>query len=164
MNVTRIVSQTIWMMVLGFVAVLAGSAFAQELKGSKAEEQPAATASHKVVACYFHRTVRCPTCKKISAYIDEAVKDGYAAEIKAGKVEMILMDFQDPKNQKFTEAYKISGPTLVLMDVHDGKVTSWKPAPKVWSLVGKKDQFLKYVQDEVRSYLDAKPAAIQARR
>ena len=33
---------------------------------------------------------------------------------------------------------------------------SWKPAPKVWSLVGKKDAFVKYVQDEVRGYLETK--------
>lgn len=40
------------------------------------------------------------------------------------------------------------------MDVRDGKVTSWKPAPKVWSLVSKKDDFFRYVQSEMRSYLD----------
>ena len=54
---------------------------------------------------------------------------------------MTMIDFQDAKNQKFTEAYKITGPTLVILDIHDGKVKAWKPAPKVWSLVGKKSEF-----------------------
>ena len=72
---------------------------------------------------------------------------------------MMMVDFQDAKNKKLTQAYKIAGPTLVIMDVHDGDVTSWKPAPKVWSLVGKKNDFFKYVQDEIRISLESKKTA-----
>lgn len=124
-----------------------------------AAEQPAAAPAHQVIACYFHRTVRCPTCQKISAYIEESVNAGYAQQIKDGGVKVVMIDFQDAKNQNFTKAYRITGPTLVLMNVKDGKVAEWKAAPKVWSLVGQKDQFVKYVQGEVRSYLDEKAAA-----
>ena len=112
-----------------------------------------------MIACYFHRTVRCPTCRRISAYIEEAVNTGFAPQMKDGSVKMVMVDFQDERNQKFTQAYRIAGPTLVLMDVHDGKVTSWKPAPKVWSLVGNKDQFFRYVQGEVQSYLEGERTA-----
>ena len=45
------------------------------------------------------------------------------------------------------------------MDVHDGGTTAWKPAPKVWSLVGKKSDFFKYVQGEIQVYLDDKKTA-----
>jgi hypothetical protein len=128
---------------------------------ASAADKPAAGPSHQVIACYFHRTVRCPTCRRISAYIEESVSTGFAPQIKNGSVKMLMIDFQNAKNQKYTEAYQIAGPTLVLMDVHDGKVTSWKPAPKVWSLVGNKDEFLKYVQGEVQSYLDGQKSAGQ---
>lgn len=111
---------------------------------------------HQVVACYFHRTVRCPTCQKIGAYIEESVNTGFAPQIKDGSMKIVMIDFQNAKNQNFTQAYRITGPTLVLMDVKDGKVVAWKAAPKVWSLVGQKDQFVKYVQGEVQSYLGAK--------
>lgn len=112
--------------------------------------------SHRVIVCYFHRTQRCPTCKRISAYIEEAIRAGFAREIKQRRVAMTLVDFQDRKNARYTKAYKIKGPTLVIIDVRDGKVAAWKPAPKVWSLVKKKDEFFKYVQKEVRAYLEAK--------
>ena len=79
---------------------------------------------------------------------------GFASQVKDGSVKMVMIDFQDARNQKYTEAYQIAGPTLVLMDVHSGKVTSWKPAPKVWSLVGNKDEFFRYVQGELQSYLE----------
>lgn len=110
---------------------------------------------HQVIACYFHRTVRCPTCRRISAYIEEAVQAGFPAELKAGTVKMVMIDFQDPRNQKYAQAYQITGPTLVLMDVRDGKVAAWKPAPSVWSLVADKEAFFRYVQGEVLSYLNS---------
>ncbi|OHB80909.1 MAG: hypothetical protein A2V98_05565 [Planctomycetes bacterium RBG_16_64_12] len=141
--------------------MLLAVAFVVSEQGSQASaaDKPAAGPSHQVIACYFHRTVRCPTCRKISAYIEESVKTGFAHQMKDGRVKMLMIDFQDSKNQKYSEAYQIAGPTLVLMDVHDGKVTSWKPAPKVWSLVGNKDAFLRYVQGEVQSYLEGTQTA-----
>ena len=128
---------------------------AAEAKDSADAKKPAEPA-HRVIACYFHRTVRCATCQKISAYIEEAVKEKLAAEVKDGRVKMVMIDFQDAKNQQYTDSYQITGPTLVVMDVHDGKVKAWKAAPKVWALVGNKKAFLQYVEEEVRSYLDEK--------
>ena len=79
---------------------------------------------------YFHRTNRCATCKKINTYIEEAVQAEFAKEFKGGQVSVSMIDFQDKKNKEFTEGYKITGPTLVLADVHQGKVKAWKPAPR----------------------------------
>ncbi|MGQ9575966.1 MAG: nitrophenyl compound nitroreductase subunit ArsF family protein [Thermoguttaceae bacterium] len=119
---------------------------AMEAGGQQAAEGRAqAVRSHHVVACYFHRTVRCPTCKRISAYIEEAVQTGFARELREGRVGMVMLDFQDPNNEALAKAYHVTGPTLILMDVHNGKVARCKPAPKVWSLVGKKAEFVKYV-------------------
>jgi len=118
--------------------------------------EPAAEPSHQVIACYFHRTERCATCKKVGAYVEEAIQDGFGPQLQAGAVKIRMIDFQDAKNQAFAQAYRITGPTLVLLDVHDGKVTSWKPAAKVWTLVADKDQFVRYVCSEVESYLSTK--------
>ena len=140
---------------LGIVAAAASQAKAAE-PATATKQTAAAAAPHRVIACYFHRTERCPTCRKISAYIEESLNSAYAKEIKAGSVAVQMIDFQDPKNKKYTDYYKITVPTLVILDVQGDEVKAWKAAPKVWSLVGKKDAFLKYVQDEVRGYLKAK--------
>jgi len=113
---------------------------------------------HQVVARYFHRTKRCPTCQKISALIEEAVQAGFTDDLKSGKVKLQMVDYQDPRNQEVTATYKISDPMLVILNVRDGKVTKWKSAPKVWALFLKKDAFMKYVQDEMHTYLDENPA------
>jgi len=138
------------------VAVLGAGAFGEESKPAKADAKANAEPAHRVAAIYFHRTNRCATCKKISAYIEEAVQAGFAKELKGGQVSVSMIDFQDEKYKQYTEGYKITGPTMVVADVHDGKVTVWKPAPKVWTLVRDKDAFFKYVQGEVRGYLEAK--------
>jgi hypothetical protein len=123
--------------------------------------QSPAKPSHRVVACYFHRTVRCPTCQRIGAYIEESLETGMADEMSEGRVEWVMIDFQNPKNERYTRGYRITGPTLVITDIRDGKVVAWKAAPKVWSLVGKKDAFFKYVQDEVRAYLDPRESSAE---
>ena len=146
---------------LGLLAIcLAG---VQQAAGAEAADKPAdkpaAAPSHQVFACYFHRTSRCPTCERVSDYIEAAIGTGFKADVEAGSVKIVMVDFQDPKNEKFTKAYKVISPTLVLLDVHDGKVTAWKEAPKVWSLVARKAEFFSYVQGEVRGYLDGQKTA-----
>lgn len=122
-----------------------------------AAESPA----RQVILCYFHRTVRCPTCKMAGASVEEAARIGFPNQLKDGSVAVVDVDFQDPKNRQYVQAYRVSGPLLVVLDVRDGKVVAWKPAPKVWSLLGKKPELLKYVQTEVQSYLDTQAAASQ---
>lgn len=115
--------------------------------------------AHQVILCYFHRTVRCPTCKTVGSYVEEAVWTGFPAQVKDGTVKLLTADFQDPRNQPYVQAYRVTGPLLVILDARDGKVAAWKPVPKVWSLLSKKTEFFKCVQSEVQGYLDAQEAA-----
>jgi hypothetical protein len=120
-----------------------------------AEQEPQRP-KHWVAAMYFHRTQRCPTCMRISAYIEEAIHAEFAAQMKQGAVSFYLVDYENEKNAKYTKAYEVTRPTLVLANIENGRVTAWTPMPKVWSLVAKKDAFFKYVQDGVRAYLEEK--------
>ena len=115
--------------------------------------QAADPPADRVVVMYFHRTQRCPTCKKMGSYSEQAVRTAFAEEIKSGRVEFHYVDFQKPENGALAKAYKISGPALVLAKVADNKVQEWKPLAKIWELVAQKDAFFKYVQKNVRKYL-----------
>jgi thiol-disulfide isomerase/thioredoxin len=107
----------------------------------------------RVVVMYFHRTQRCPTCLKMGSYTEEAVKTGFAREIKAGKVSFHYIDFQNEQNAAFTTAYGISGPTLIVAKASGEKVAEFKNLQDMWTKVRDKDAFLAYVQDNIRSYL-----------
>lgn len=110
--------------------------------------------SHQVIAAYFHRTERCPTCKRIGALASETMTKGFVSEMESKAVQIRLVDFQDPKYSQLAAYYKIKGPTLILMDVNDGKVTRWMPMPKVWQFVGQPEKFHAYVGDAVKGYLN----------
>ena len=141
-------------LIAALIAVATGAAAGAD---SAAVDRAVEPPPHQVVAIYFHRTIRCPTCKRISSYVEEAVKTAFARELKTRSVELHMVDFEDGKNQQLAQAYKITGPTLVLADVYDGQTKRWTPMPKVWSLVGQKEKFLAYVQDGITTYLHGEP-------
>ena len=107
----------------------------------------------RVVVMYFHRTQRCPTCRKMGGYTEEAVEAGFAKEIKAGKVEFHFIDFQDEKNAELTKGYDVSGPTLIVAKVVGGKVKDHKNLDEMWEKVRDKEAFVEYVQTNVKEYL-----------
>lgn len=117
-------------------------------RADAAEEAP----KGRVVVMYFHRTERCPACVKMGNYAEEAVKKGFAEEIKTGKVSFHFIDFQDEKNQKFTQGYKIEGPSLIVAQVSGAKVIRYKRLDEMWTKVRDKQDFLDYVRSEVREY------------
>ena len=112
-----------------------------------AAERPA----DRVVAMYFHRTQRCPTCLKMGSYTEEAVKKGFEKEVKAGTVEFHYVDFQDKKNAAIAKAYKITGPALIVAKVKDNKVKEYKNLKDIWAKVAQKPGFIKYVRESVQA-------------
>lgn len=156
MKSNHLAGRVLLLVVVSSAMLLTRNAFCAAPRQTGAEGRPTAAARHRVVAYYFHRTQRCPTCKRISAYTEEAIRGRFAEQIKRGQVALYLIDFQNPRNQQYTKYYKIEGPTLVLIDTRGKKITAWKTLPEVWTLVFNKEEFFRYVQDGVRSYLEAK--------
>lgn len=106
----------------------------------------------RVVVMYFHRTKRCPTCLKMGSYSEEAVKSGFAQQIKDGKVEFHYVDFQDPKNAALAKGYRVGGPTLIVARIVDKKVAKFENLKDIWAKAREKKAFLKYVRDNVTAY------------
>jgi hypothetical protein len=119
---------------------------------AKKTDKPAAD---RVVVMYFHRTQRCPTCKRMGSYTEEAVLKGFPEEIKDGTVEFHFVDFQNEENAALTEGYKVSGPTLIVAKVVGNKVKEHKNLKEMWAKNADKDAFLKYVRENVTAYQKA---------
>ena len=115
--------------------------------------QAADAPKDRVVAMYFHRTQRCPTCLKMGSYSEEAVKSAFADEIKKGQVAFYFIDFQDPKNARYANAYNIGGPALIVAKIADNKVASYRNLEEIWSNVGDKSAFLRDVQENLKADL-----------
>lgn len=108
--------------------------------------------SDRVLVMYFHRTERCPTCRKMGSYAEEAVKGGFAEELEAGTVAFYYIDFQDEKNAALAKGYKVDGPTLIVAKVEENKVAEFKNLDEIWTKVGEKPAFLRYVRENVAAY------------
>ncbi|MEN6458257.1 MAG: nitrophenyl compound nitroreductase subunit ArsF family protein [Thermoguttaceae bacterium] len=113
----------------------------------------------RVVVMYFHRTQRCPTCRRMGGYTEEAVLKGFDDEVKNGAVEFHFIDFQDEKNAALSEGYGVTGPTLIVAQVVDNKVKHYKSLTEIWKKNGDKAAFLKYVRDNVAAYRNGTPKA-----
>jgi hypothetical protein len=120
---------------------------------------PARAPADRVLVMYFHRTQRCPTCLRMGSYSEEAVVKGFAKQIKNGTVEFHYVDFQDGKNAALTNGYKVGGPTLIVVKVVKNKAAAVKNLTEIWAKNGDKDEFLKYVQDNVAAYQKPAPKA-----
>jgi hypothetical protein len=133
----------------GVNAAAEGSA----MPAGRAAEAPSQTSPNKVIAYYFHVTARCATCRTIETHSKEAIERGFAAEIKGGTVEWRPVNVQLPENRHFIQDYRLFTRSVVLAKMKDGKQVEWRNLEKVWDLVGRKDEFLKYVQTNVKEYL-----------
>ena len=115
-------------------------------------EEPKTPPKDRVVAMYFHRTQRCPTCLKMGSYTEEALQTGFAKQLKDKTVEFHYIDFQNEKNAAYAKAYKVTGPALIVAKVADNKVAEFKNLKDIWTNVNDKEAFVKYVQDHIKAY------------
>lgn len=138
-------------------AIVLGAVFAASIAAMVPSVVLAADApADRVIAIYFHRTQRCPTCQKMGSYSEEAVKTGFAKQLKDGTVAFYHVDFQNPKNAALTKGYKISGPALIVAKISKNKVVKYADLADIWTNVADKKKFVKYVQTGVTA-LAAKP-------
>ena len=108
---------------------------------------------HRVIAYYFHTTYRCASCRAIEAYSREAIESAFADQIKDGRILWKVVNVEVKGNEHFVKDYGLYTKSLVLVNEVRGKPTEWKNLEKVWQLLQDKPKFLRYVQDETRSYL-----------
>ncbi|WP_145298815.1 nitrophenyl compound nitroreductase subunit ArsF family protein [Crateriforma conspicua] len=117
-------------------------------------QAPVKSPPDRVIAMYFHRTQRCPTCKMMGGYSEQAVTKGFAKQLADGSVEFRMIDYEKKENAALAQAYKVKGPALIVAQIRSDKVRQYKDLEKIWSLVREKDKFIAYVQSNVKEYMD----------
>jgi len=149
-------------LLLAFVAASIGYLVLREPKSSAASAlapTAAPTAAKpapgdaRFMAYYFHGTRRCPTCRKIEAQAQEAVQTGFAEELKQGRLAWKPVNLEEPGNEHFATEYKVTGSSLVVAEMKDGKPARFAKLDKTWDLVHNKPAFMDYVAAEVTAFL-----------
>ena len=141
---------------LFFLTVAALGAIYVHSEKARVDPQAASqseTTDTKVIAYYFHVTVRCTTCRMIESYSREVVEQKFGADIAKGRLQYKLVNLQLPENRHFVGDYQLFTKSLVLVRFDKGKQAEYKVLNDTWELVGDKSAMQAYVEREVRDYL-----------
>ncbi len=107
----------------------------------------------RVVVYYFHGRVRCVSCNKIEALAKKTIGEGFASDLKAGRLAQVVVDVDQAGNEHFVKDYALSGSAVVLVDGRAGSGGRWKNLPDVWTLLDDEAAFSKYIRENVSAIL-----------
>ena len=138
---------------LMFVAATCVVLIVKSLPQAQSSAPPALARQDGVKVYYLHGNTRCPTCRTIEAYAQEAVQTGFAEQLQSRKIEWQVINYESPGNEHYATDYQVVAPNVVLVKFVDGKQARWKALPEVWQHVGDKAAFLEFVQDRLREFL-----------
>ena len=108
---------------------------------------------HKVIAYYFHGDKRCRTCFMIETFTGEAIKEGFPRQLESGKLELRIVNVDEPGNGHFIGNYKLTTKSVIIAEYRDGVEERWKNLNLVWEYVNDKESFLDYIRRETEGYL-----------
>jgi hypothetical protein len=131
----------------------------QRPTADETQSRPVAKATlstnRRFIVYYFHTTVRCTTCRKIEEYAQEGVERGFGAELRSGRLAWRVVNVEPAENRHYISDYRLYTKSVVVSEFIGGNRGRYKTLEKVWELVGDKDEFQKYVQDEVRRFIES---------
>jgi len=118
----------------------------------------------KVIAYYFHLTVRCPTCLAIETFSQQAISECFPSELADGSLEYQAVNIEEAENKHFEKDFDLKVQSLVLVKVKNGKFTDWKNLTKVWDLYEDYGAFANYVRSEVIKFMYGDASEIPERK
>jgi len=105
----------------------------------------------RVIVYYFHTTFRCPTCNAIERHAKELVEQDYADQLARGVLEWQAINFQE--RDDLARRYELAAGAVVVAKIQAGKEVAYQRLDDVWTLYDKPEQFKRYVEDVVNTYL-----------
>ncbi len=110
-------------------------------------------AKPKVIAYYFHGNFRCVSCRKLESVSQEAVINGFPDELKRGELQWAAVNVEQSENEHFIADYRLFSRALVIVRYRNGRQVEYKNLMKAWELLQDDEALKKYVQSEVRAFL-----------
>ena len=111
--------------------------------------------SEQYVVYYFHMARRCMTCEKLEKYAIEAILNGFDKQLKDSSLVWRLVNIEAEGNEHYAKEYKLFSQSLIISKTVDGSETEWKNMDKIWELVRDKDEYIAYVQNEIKSFMNS---------
>jgi hypothetical protein len=143
--------------VLCFVAACSDGAYQAVAENDAADSAqvmaPERTEPGTVFVTYFHGDQRCATCMKLEAYSHEAVEEAFASELADSSLVWRTVNYDQKGNEHYIEDYGLFTKAVILTRVVGGEEVEWKNLDEIWDRVGDRKDFVVYVQEGLRSFL-----------
>ncbi|MFA5819402.1 MAG: nitrophenyl compound nitroreductase subunit ArsF family protein [Bacteroidales bacterium] len=73
------------------------------------------TSGNNIEVYYFHRTVRCVTCKTVEAEARKNIEMLYADQVKTGKISFTALNLEEATGKAVGAKLGVSGQTLLIV-------------------------------------------------
>ncbi len=89
--------------------------------GTSCNSQPekkqtvSATTGNDVEVYYFHRTVRCVTCKTVEAEARKNIEMLYPDQVKTGKISFIALNLEETNGKTIGDRLGVNSQTLLIV-------------------------------------------------
>lgn len=137
----------------GLAVAVAGLARDDSAERRSAEDIATATAGPDVtepawVAYYFHAPHRCPTCRTIEQYAQEALSPA----IERGELDWRVADYTAAENRSLAKRFGVLTATVVLVHRDGGEIVRWDNLEEVWRYTSKQPEFLRFVRQAYEDF------------
>ena len=106
----------------------------------------------KLTVYYFHRTLRCPSCILLENITHDAVLFGFKQKVDQGKIELKIINIDDPLHAHFIKDYDLSFQSVVLVKDEDSDHKTFKRLDNAWDYISEADRFAHYIQAEIQKF------------
>jgi len=110
--------------------------------------------ANRIVAYYFHRAARGPTCRQVELCVRETIAQAFPAQLEQGRLQWQTVDYQASENQHFRVDYNLTAPCLVLVRLQGGRPVEWRSVPEVWESADDRAVLEQVVRRNVQEFLD----------
>jgi len=117
-------------------------------------------AETRIVAYYFHRTIRCRACLAIEEQAREAIELAYSDQLKSGRMAWRAVDIEQAGNEHFEKDFDLTTSSLVIVEQDGDRVVRWQNLTGVWEWLHDEAGFQQYVWARIGAFLKASAAPV----
>lgn len=118
------------------------------VQGRRPEPEP------QIIVTYWHRTVRCITCRNMETMAAEVLQDEFADELATGLVAWRALDFDLPENAETAAPFGLDGPAIVIEGLDGGRRAQWRDLPLIWQFADDPVRFRAYVSHALHAAVE----------
>ena len=108
-----------------------------------------------VTVYFFHRAVRCTSCRTMEEWGRRAVVLAFPSEMRARALVWRQLDLDAGSNLHYKHDFQLRTSSLVLVETVDGKRTRWDRLDGAWDLLKSQPAFSTYVTASIRAFTSA---------